>query len=152
MLESNKIKFSELLKRINSTKIDAITNEADVERFYSQIKDEYYNIQCDILKKRENLIVVSSILGGYYFNNNSEENYNDDIKFLIDSTIGAVNNLLVCEIQEKLIRFNIEKGKWFFERGQYNKAMDAWEEVLKVNPDHEYIHSKLNEMISNYGK
>ncbi|MBW1741572.1 MAG: tetratricopeptide repeat protein [Deltaproteobacteria bacterium] len=45
------------------------------------------------------------------------------------------------------LNYYLKEGKRFFEKEQYEKALDSWEQVLKLSPDNAYVHGKLQEII-----
>lgn len=43
-----------------------------------------------------------------------------------------------------------KKGRYYYETNRIEEALDMWEEVLKIEPDNEYIHSKLHEIVKRF--
>ncbi|MHA1146359.1 MAG: hypothetical protein ACTSRW_16605 [Candidatus Helarchaeota archaeon] len=143
MIKRHKKKFTELLRKIESINIDQSGNHDDMGSLFSVIEDDYRKIQRSLSAKREDLKIISDILGHSYGSNDTAI-YNQ-LKPEIDQLIRSLNNYAFFEMKEGLIPFNFEKGNWLFSRGRIDEALDSWEEVLRVNPDNEYIHSILLE-------
>ena len=148
MIEKNKKHFSELLRKIDATDTCHSPSRIDkLDKFFQNVQHEYRKIQCDVATKLENLKITSDILNESHGRNNIKKNEDDSLKLATDKAIAEVTNFAFFEIQGKLSSFNLKKGKQLFEQDRIEEALDAWEEVLKVNPDNEYIRSKLEQII-----
>lgn len=142
MLENHKTAFSKLLTKINAIDISASSSSSDsLETEFSDIEDQYRKLRWATFTKREEMKITSDILNQRYDSNHIEKP-NNSLKQATDKIITEIDPF---EMQEKMIPFNLKKGNWLLRQGRIDEALDAWEEVLKVNPDNEYIHSKLLE-------
>ncbi|MBW2304806.1 MAG: hypothetical protein JRF57_13975 [Deltaproteobacteria bacterium] len=146
MIERHKKEFTELLRKIESINIDQSANHDDMGSLFRVIEDDYRKIQRSLAAKREDLKIISDILGHSYSSNDTAT-YNQ-LKSATDKVIRNLNNYAFFGMKERLIPFNFEKGNWLFSRGRIKEALDSWEEVLRVNPDNEYVHSMLLETIN----
>lgn len=147
MLEKHKEDFSELLKKIETTNIDQHAScNNDLDKFFQNAKKNYQKIQHSLATKLEDLKIISDILNPCHSRNNVGNYADDSLKLVTDKAADKISNYVFFEMQESLIPFNLEKGKLLFDQGRIDEALDAWEEVLKVNPDNEYVHSKLLEI------
>lgn len=146
MIERHKKEFTELLRKIEAINIDQSARYNDLDALFQGIEDDYRKIQSGLAIKREDLRIISDILDQSHGGNNSLEGY--PLKVATDKAIHETSNYAFFEMLERLIPFNLEKGNCLFNRGRIEEALDAWEEVLRVNPDNEYIHSKLLEIMN----
>jgi len=151
MIEKHKKNFSELLSKIDEIDMDrssSFTN--DFDEICKNIENSYGKIQRSLANKLEDLNIVSNI---FYRSSHTDETARHggaSLSSVADKAIDKINNFTFFEMIEKLIPFNLKKGNWLFDQGRVEEALDAWEAVLKVNPDNEYVHSKLSRMINGY--
>lgn len=137
--------FSELLNKIDAIDIGLSANCDDsLDEIFRNLEDQYRRIQRATLPKLEDLKIVSDIIDQYHTCNKNEKYSYASLKPTINKSIGKISNYAFFEMQEKLIPFYLKKAEWLWGEGRITEALDAWEEVLKVNPDNEYIHSKLS--------
>jgi hypothetical protein len=92
-----------------------------------------------------------------------ETNSDDqDVDCLRQIAIGAEAKIRFCidsvnhTVSEKLQHIDhcclMERGKFLYSRGRLGEALDTWEGILKTEPDNEFIHSKLDEVIEYLSK
>ncbi|MBN1843443.1 MAG: hypothetical protein JW883_14320 [Deltaproteobacteria bacterium] len=144
MIEKHKKALTDLLNKINVTNIEQLASSKDEpDKFFQNVEDTYRQIQGCAASKLEELQIVSDMLVRYQVGNANESANSDSLTLTTDKAINKISNFAFFEMQEKLIPFDLEKGKCLFRQGRVEEALDTWEEVLKVNPDNEYIHSKL---------
>lgn len=149
MVEKQKKEFSELLRKIDAIKIDALANcNNGLDEFFQNIEDDYRKIQYGVSTKLEDLKSISDILGQSHSSNNIEKPNDNTLKLVTTKAINKTNDYAFFEMKKKMIPFSLDKGKWLFEQGRIGKALDTWEEVLKINPDNKYVHSKLLEIMN----
>ncbi|RLB83493.1 MAG: hypothetical protein DRH17_02445 [Deltaproteobacteria bacterium] len=151
MVEKHKKDFSALLRKIESLNLDQISicnNKPD--EFLQSVEDDYRKIQRSMVTRRENLGIISDILDQCHCCNSNEDYSSKSLRLVVDKAIGKVNNYVFFEMRERLAPFNLKKGEWLFKQGRIEEALDVWEEVLRVEPDNKYIHSKLSQIIDNW--
>jgi len=148
MIEKYKKDFSELLKKIETVGIDQSPScNKELDKFFRNVENDYRKNQSGLFAKIENLKITSDILDHKHGGRNIEKPNDNPLKLATDKAIGKISNYVFFEMRERLIPFNLKIGKWLFGQGRIEETLDAWEEILKVNPDNEYIHSKLLEMM-----
>jgi len=82
-----------------------------------------------------------------------KQNFCNDCQqwYLIDFGPFPVNKGGVGKVEDylynDLIPLTIEKGESYYQKGDYEKALDLWEKVLKFQPTNEFIHNRLNKML-----
>jgi tetratricopeptide (TPR) repeat protein len=69
-------------------------------------------------------------------------------RFCLDSLNRTVSEKLQ-HIDRSFLR---ERGKCLYSQGRLGEALDIWERILKTEPDNEFIHSKLDEVIEHLSK
>lgn len=70
------------------------------------------------------------------------DSYSHVIKYGVD--MGIAENY----IYNKLVPQKFEEGKLFYENKDYEKALGAWESVLRIYPHHKEIHTYLTKMLN----
>ena len=65
------------------------------------------------------------------------------INMALEKAIDATETSLSISIREKNLPLVKMESQFFIRRGIHDKALDIWEEILKVTPNDQYIHSKL---------
>jgi len=139
MIDLYKERFSELLRRIETINMDQSVNHDHMGSLFRRIEDDYRQIQGGLAAKLEDLKIISNSLDHSYSSNDGIV----QLKPATDKAQHKLNNYAFFEMKERLIPFNLKKGDWLFKEGRIEEALNAWEEVLKVNPDNEYVHSRL---------
>lgn len=148
MLENHKSDFSNLLTKIDAIDISASSSSNDaIEAKFTNIENEYKKIRKATRTKLEEMKITSDILNQRYDSNHIEKP-NNSLKQATDKIIAETGPAHSFEMQEKMIPFYLNKGDWLFKQDRIEEALHAWEEVLSVNPDDEYIHSKLLETMN----
>jgi len=143
MVDLYKERFSELLRRIETINMDQSVNHDHMGSLFRRIEDDYRQIQGGLAAKLEDLKIISNILDHSCSSTDSIV----QLKPATDKAQHKLNNYAFFEMKERLIPFNLKKGDWLFKEGRIEEALNAWEEVLKVNPDNEYVHSRLLEIM-----
>jgi len=147
MIENQKTLFFDLLIKLKSVDLNNLTAfKKNIPKFFDSIQKIFLEIQRSLPVKLDDLKVVSDI---YYHTNNrnrTEGRTTSSFNQVINAAMLAITEY-IFEMNQQMIPFYLKKGDWFFTQGRLEEALDAWEVVLKVSPDNEYIHSKLSQIM-----
>jgi len=145
MIDNLKNNFSKLLTVSNAIGIKDSENSTAI---FKHFDESYTSIRRKAASKIENLKIISDILSRYYDPNHIATGSNNSLKFLTDNMIDDMRYYVSFYSKEELIPFILKKGECLFNQGKIENAFNTWEDVLKVNPDNELIHSKLREILN----
>lgn len=121
------------------SKILSLKNTADKEKLFYEIDNEIVKIKQEINCCYDNMGIISDVI-------NSAELINHAGGNLISGNVNIKKNNLrnkSKKLQKIFSLYYLDKGNYFQKHGRFNLALDAWEEILKIDPDNEFIHLKL---------
>jgi len=110
--------------------------DADIYKLFSSIakKIEHLKIEYEIILSKLDILDWQSVRYP---------------RCLTDISYISFNRIAVAdyEIKSKLKNYYTQKGVFLKNNEQYDEALNAWEEVLKIDPVNETIHNYLDNWI-----
>lgn len=141
-----------MLRKIDTIKEDQPEGcDNKSEKSLQLAENEYRKLKSGAVAKLEDLKVISDILDRANGWDVHKSQNNDSLKLATYKAIIEMARYGSFEIPEKLIDFNLNKADCLYRQGKINEALDAWENVLKVNPDNQFVHSKILEIMKDSG-
>ena len=137
-----------MLRKIETANRDhSASGNNDLDKFFHDVEDNYRKIQHGVVAKLADLRILSDLL--------NQSNDADNIKMqgkallssITDKAITAVSEPVFLGKKEEWISFYLNKAEWLLGKDRLAEALDAWEEVLKIDPDNNFIHSKLEKIL-----
>jgi len=141
MIKYKKI-IKEFLNKINFADIDSFSDN-EVQEFAINEDKKYHKIRNTCINKIEEAKIIADIMINHQCLNNSDHSISKFLNKLLKKTTDDIENDLYNELVELIVNYNIKTGNWLYNQGRTEEALYLWEDALKVNPQNEYIHSKL---------
>lgn len=140
--------FTELIVKTESLYFNhSQTSVQFFETLLKNIEDEYQLIQKKLIFKLEELKIIENIITNDLEDTDYKTTIDMPTKEIITEAIDEMVGLLFELAPQKLKPYYFNKGCWLYNQGEIRQALNAWENVLKVDPDNRYIHTKLKEII-----
>jgi hypothetical protein len=151
LLEEHIKYFSTLLKKATSIGANGYSgSEDEVEKLMQEIEDNYRRIKRCLVSDLDDLQTIADIF-------NLQQNFietnvqNSEFwRVTLNKAVEEEGRFLFFEIKEKMAPFYRKKGDWQLAHDKIDKALDSWEEVLKIDPNNEYIQKKLDEIVEDF--
>jgi len=151
MIDNLKKNISKFLCINNNIDIGASANcDKKSSEIFKNIEGAYMTIRKDAVVEIEDLKIISDILSRHCGLNHRGTSDKNSLKCLTDNMIDHISNFASFGTKGELIPFILKIGERLFNKGRIKEAVCTWEDLLKIDPDNEFIHSKLREIMSEY--
>ena len=109
------------------------------------VADGFRRIRQEAVAKLEDIQIAADVLVDSHGSGAAAIGVGGELICAAESALVELGKFNSIEIREKLLAFNLARAERLLKAGRVDDAIAAWEEVLMVNPDNEYIRSKLSQ-------
>jgi tetratricopeptide (TPR) repeat protein len=148
MMDKYKKEFIELSSKAASFRhTDKAIDYIGKEDVISSIEDPYNKIKMGVSCKLSALKTVIDMLSSNKNARNAKDQGKVAWKSIMDRAVNKAREFAFHEMQAEMIPFNLQRAEWLYSRGKLDEALEAWRDVLRINPDNEYVHARLSKVI-----
>ena len=148
MMGKYKKEFDELLSKAaffsHADKAFDCSGEEDV---ISSIEEPYNKIKLGVACKSAALKTIIDMFSPEKKAFNAKDQEMIAWKSILDRAINKAREFAFHEMQTEMIPFNLQRAEWRYSQGKFDEALEAWRDVLRINPDNEYVYTRLSKVI-----
>ena len=148
MTEKVKIGILPLLEKVD--KFPEEEPEKYDQSFFNETEHSLEALACSMGVRLEDMKIISDIVQKQDVSSNRQDFEWRSIDLLIGKARNIISKATAFELKRKLVSFNIMKGRHLMENNKISQALDAWEDVLTVDPCNKDVHSELDKIIRRY--
>ena len=120
------------------------------QSFFNETEHSIEALTCSMGVRLEDMKIISDIVQKQDVSSNRQDFEWRSIDLLIGKARNIISKMTAFELKRKLVGFNIMKGRHLMENNKISQALDAWEDVLKVDPCNKDVHTELDKIIRRY--
>ena len=124
---------------------DQASANSDLQRRVKHIDETCTGIKTSVCSKIESHTIIADILN--HFDDDSPVDKTGCFSGFQQKIIENAIRFARFEMDERLIQFNIAKGSWYAENEEFEQALAAWEDVLKIDPDNGVVRKKITTLL-----